>query len=62
MKTDAEKKFDELSAEYQHMFGSNYPLVFTSSMSFEEVCDDIKKCISEGRPKEKPEYVRERVY
>lgn len=62
MKSDAEKRFDKLSAEYQQMFGSNYPLVFTSSMSFEEICSDIKKCISSGEAKEKPRYIRERVY
>lgn len=62
MKSDAEKRFDKLSAEYHQMFGSNYPLVFTLSMDFEEVCDDIEKCMAEGKAKEKPQYDRRCVY
>lgn len=62
MKSDAEKRFDKLSAEYRRVFGGNYPLVFTSSMSFEEICDDIEKCVSEGKAKEKPQYIRGCVY
>lgn len=62
MKSDAEKRFDKLSTEYQQMFGSNYPLVFTSSVSLEEVCGDIEKCIKKGEAKAKPEYIKECVY
>lgn len=51
MKTEIEKKFDELSMEYHKKFKKNYPLMITSSMTLEEVCEDIRKCLKENKQK-----------
>lgn len=56
MKTEIEKKFNELSDKYFEKFKKNYPLMITTSMTLEEVCEDIEKCLKSGKPKKEYPY------
>lgn len=40
---------DELLNEYYERFGENYPLMITSMVSADEVIEDIRKCLINGK-------------
>ena len=38
----------ELLKDYYEMFGENYPLMITATVSADEVIEDIRKCLING--------------
>ena len=56
-KTEDEKRFDDLNAEYQKAFGRPYVFDYAAeSMTFEETLADIRRRIAENDPQKPPEY------
>lgn len=51
MKSETERKFDELSEKYYKKFKKNYPYMITSGMTLAEACADMEKCIEKGKAK-----------
>ena len=56
-KTEYEKQFDELNAEYTATFGKPYVFDFAADfMSKEETLADIRRRIAENDPQKDPDY------
>lgn len=41
---------DELLREYFDAFGEDYPIMITAMVSADEVIEDIRKCLINGKP------------
>ena len=50
MKSELEKKFDEVSSEYFKKFERKYPLIITSQQSLEWHINKMQECIKSGKP------------
>ena len=60
MKSEIEKKFDEVGNRYFDMFGKRYPLIITSQKTISEHIKIMEECIRTGKP-EKVGEMRETV-
>lgn len=56
MKSELERRFDDLGDKYYEMFGENYPLCIVGQISLKEICDDIENCLKSGKKKPPLEY------
>lgn len=57
VKTEDEKRFDDLNAEYQKAFGIPYVFDYAAeSMTFEETLADMRRRIAENDPQKPPAY------
>lgn len=62
-KSESEKRFDELNAEYTEKFGEPYNFAIGIDVdTWDEVLADISRRIQENDPKPKPEYDQDLVY
>lgn len=61
-KSESEKKFDELNAEYTEKFGVPYVFNVGFSMTWDEALADIRKRIDTGTPQEQPDYNPDYLY
>ena len=56
-KTEYEKQFDELNAEYTRKFGKPYVFDFAGAfMNQDETLADIRRRIAENNPQKEPDY------
>lgn len=45
MKSEIEKRFDDLGKKYYEKFGENYPICIVGHISLEDICEDMQRCI-----------------
>ena len=54
-KTDQEREFDRLNAQYIEMFGRSYGITFGAGpQQWDEILADLQHCIITGRPQRLP--------
>ena len=62
-KSENEKIFDELNAEYEQAFGDQYSFrIGIDFGSWEDVIADIRRRIAEKDPQEEPDYNTDNIY
>ena len=53
-KSEQEREYDRLSAQYTEMFGQSYANVIGYAKPMDEVIADLRNCIETGRPQRLP--------
>lgn len=57
VKSEKERLFDSLNAEYTAKFETPYVFDFAATpMTWDEAIEDIQRCITSGKPQSVPEY------
>lgn len=56
MKSEIEKKFDEVEEQYRKVFEESYPLMITDTRPLSEHIRIMKECIQSGKPCPEPKY------
>jgi len=61
-KSQQEQEFDALNSEYIKAFGEPYVFDIGFPASWDEVLEDIKNCLTTGKPQKKPKYEEDMTY